>query len=133
MKELPIKIDFSQAEATSAALCLTMDTGQEVRLDLSQTQGAVVMEALGIMFESTAYDEYEDQYLAEWIRPLLTYMDVEEAASRLGISARRIRKLCETGDLDAGKEEGEWLITRESVELRRKKPLLQGKPAHKKK
>lgn len=43
-------------------------------------------------------------------------LTVAKAAEELGLTARRIRQMCESGELKAEKLGRDWLIERESVE-----------------
>lgn len=54
---------------------------------------------------------------------------VEEAAERLGVSARRVRQLIAAGALDAFRVGNAWAVDVASVEERRRGPIQGGAPA----
>ena len=55
-------------------------------------------------------------------------LTTKEAAERLGVSARRIVALIESGDLEAEKFGRSWMISERSIEARISSPKLRGRP-----
>ena len=59
--------------------------------------------------------------------PLDGVMSVQEAAGALGVSRRRVRQLCQRGDLQARRRGRDWAIAARSVRKYRPRPV--GRPA----
>jgi len=61
-------------------------------------------------------------------KPLPGVMTVEEAATRLGVSVRRVRQLCQSGRLGARLHGRDWAIPAQSVAEYQPRPV--GRPAN---
>lgn len=59
---------------------------------------------------------------------MLDFLGVPEAAEELGVASSRVRALIDEGSLDAEKVSGRWLVSRESVEQRRRHAPGAGRP-----
>jgi excisionase family DNA binding protein len=56
------------------------------------------------------------------------FIDVQDAAKRLGVSARRVRQLLESGALGGERVAGAWLVSIADIERRLHRPTPAGQP-----